>query len=99
MPGKDKEYGDDENSDHQDPTSEADVTENLSEEFIAERHRFLEWVFQNQKLHGHAASRARKKNYPPGIIDDARQKMLEGVLRRYGKGKNKNPLRRVFCSL
>ena len=94
MPGKDKEYGDDENSDDQDPasldpTSEADVTENLSEEFIAERHRFLEWVFQNQKLHGHAASRARKKNYPPGIIDDARQKMLEGALRRYGKGTNK----------
>ena len=58
-------------------------------EFKAERDRCSEWVFNNEKLQAHAASRAKKKKYPQGIIEDARQKMLEGVLRQYGKGKNK----------
>ena len=76
MPGKNKEL-------------EEDPAGNAPPEFIAERNRFLEWVYNNEELQAHAASRAKKKKYPRGIIEEARQKMLEGALRRYGKGENK----------
>ncbi len=69
--------------------SELENSGHNEKEFKAERDRFAEWVFDNEKLQAHAASRAKKKKYPDGIIQDARQKMLEGVLRQYGKGKNK----------
>ena len=76
MPGKNKEL-------------EEVPAGNAPPEFIAERDRFLEWVYKNEELQAHAASRAKKKKYPQGIIEDARQKMLEAALRRYGKGVNK----------
>jgi hypothetical protein len=84
MPNKDSRFEDDELEDN-----ELESSGHNDKEFKAERDRFAEWVFDNEKLQAHAASRAKKKKYPQGIIEDARQKMLEGVLRQYGKGKNK----------
>ena len=93
MPGKDEEYRDDENSDDQvpedlDPTSEEDVTENLSEEFIAERHRFLEWVFQNEELKNHLKWRVLKMKVPVDkaeLIKEVESRVYTYCLTGYGK--------------
>ena len=91
MPGKDKEYGDDENSDDQDPasldpTSEADVTENLSEEFIAERNRFVEWVFINEELIKHQKHLAGK--FGIHKVEDAASNLSVYCLTGYGRESN-----------
>ena len=104
MPGKDKEYGDDENSDDQDPasldpTSEADVTENLSEEFIAERHRFLEWVFHNEELKKHLKSHVINMRIPVDtdqLIEEVRSRVYEYCTSGYGKGNKFQTLWRAF---
>lgn len=105
MPGKDEEYGDDENSDDQvpedlDPTSEEDVTENLSEEFITERLRFLEWVFHNEELKKHLKSHVFKMKIPVdkkyGLIEEVQSRVYEYCTSGYGKNNKFQTLWRAF---
>ena len=105
MPGKDEEYGDDENRDDQvpedlDPTSEENADESLSEEFIAERHRFLEWVFHNGELQKHLKSHISKMRIPVDkkdeLIEEVLSRVYEYLTSGYGKDNKFQTLWRAF---
>ena len=105
MPNKDSEFEDEaENNDDQDreslePISEEDVTENLSEEFIAERRRFLDWVFYNEELQKHLKRRVFKMKVPVDkdeLVKEVRSRVFEYCTSGYGKGNQFQTLWRAF---
>jgi hypothetical protein len=105
MPNKDSGFEDEaENNDDQDPESlepmsEGDVTENLSKELIAERHRFLEWVFYNEELQKHLKSHVFKMRIPVDkdeLIEEVRSRVYEYCTSGYGKDNKFQTLWRAF---
>ena len=102
MPNKDSGFEDEaENNDDQDPESlepmsEEDVTENLSAEFIAERHRFLEWVFSNEELKNHRRRLVFNMNIPVDkhkLIEEVESRVYTYCMSGYGK---KNELQNLW---
>ena len=104
MPGKDEEFGDDENSDDQvpedlDPTSEEDVTENLSEEFITERDRFLTWLFNDEDLKRYLKWNIFKLRVPidrDDLFDEVSSRVYLYCFTAYGKSNQIQSLWQAF---
>jgi hypothetical protein len=72
---------------------------NASAEFIAERHRFLEWIFHNEELKNHLKWRVFKMNIPVDtdeLIEDVRSRVYEYCTSGYGKGNKFQTLWRAF---
>ena len=79
-PDNSDNFDDDESED-----SEFENHGNKGKDFEAERDRFMDWIYNNEELKAHRASRFR--NYPRGVVEEAELKFYLDLFRQYGKGK------------
>ena len=82
-PDNSDNFDDDESED-----SEFENHGNKGKDFEAERDRFVDWVYNNEELRAHEASRTRK--YPQEVVEEAELQFPLDLYRQYGKGKNKS---------
>jgi hypothetical protein len=80
-PDNSDNFDDDESED-----SEFENCGDKGKDFEAERDRFMDWIYNNEELKAHRASRFR--NYPRGVVEEAELKFYLDLFRQYGKGKN-----------